>query len=63
MRLTTGGLPEVSWSSSDTTVATLVRAADILGSSLPSGRYYFAVAVHAEGNRVMLSAGDAQLSR
>lgn len=45
------------------TLETSVRAADILGSSLPSGRYYFAVALHAEGNRVMLSAGDAQLSR
>jgi hypothetical protein len=38
-------------------------AGDILGSSLPTGRYYFAVAVQTDQQRVFLSAGEANLTR
>ncbi len=39
------------------------RAAEILGASLPPGRYFFAVPVNHQGSRVMLSAGDTDLRR
>jgi hypothetical protein len=42
---------------------TVVNARDILGASLPSGRYYFAVAVQAQGNRVFMSAGELDLTQ
>jgi hypothetical protein len=42
---------------------TSVAVRDILGASLPSGRYYFAVAVRAAKNRVFLSTGEADLTR
>jgi hypothetical protein len=45
------------------TIETTVPVRDILGVSLPAGHYYFAVAVRAEGNRVFLAAGDADLVR
>ncbi|HEY7394595.1 MAG TPA: Ig-like domain-containing protein [Gemmatimonadaceae bacterium] len=45
------------------TMETTVPVRDILGASLPSGHYYFAVALRAEGNRVFLAAGDADLVR
>jgi hypothetical protein len=35
----------------------------ILGGPLRPGPYHFAVVVHAEGRRIFLSAGDAELSR
>lgn len=38
-------------------------AREILGASLPPGRYFFAVAVLVEGRRVFLSAGEAELRR
>jgi hypothetical protein len=38
-------------------------AREILGDSLPPGRYYFAVAVHHEQQRAFLAAGDADLGR
>ena len=44
------------------TLSTIVAARDLLGPSLPAGRYYFALSVQAEGNRVFLSAGEADLS-
>jgi hypothetical protein len=41
-----------------------VRAAarDVLGDSLPPGRYHFAVAVHHEQQRALLAAGSARLA-
>ena len=45
------------------TLETTATVQDILGATLPAGRYYFAVAVRAQGNRIMLSAGEADLSR
>jgi hypothetical protein len=45
------------------TLSTTVAVGNLLGSSLPAGHYYFAVSVQAEGNRVFLSAGEADLSR
>ncbi|HEV2148806.1 MAG TPA: hypothetical protein VGR37_15485 [Longimicrobiaceae bacterium] len=38
-------------------------AREILGAGLPPGRYYFAAVVGAEGRRVFLSAGEAELAR
>ena len=38
-------------------------AAEILGSALPSGVYYFAVVVHTRSRNVWLSAGEAELRR
>lgn len=37
-------------------------ARDILGDSLPPGRYHFAVAVHHEQQRALLAAGSAPLA-
>lgn len=37
---------------------TAVAARDILGSSRPAGRYFFAVEIHAAGNRVFLRSED-----
>jgi hypothetical protein len=45
------------------TLSTTLAVPNLLGSSLLAGHYYFAVSVQAEGNRVFLSAGDADLSR
>ena len=45
------------------TLETTVSVHDILGATLPTGHYYFAVAVRAQGNRILLSAGDADLAR
>ncbi len=42
---------------------TSVPVRDILGASLPSGTYYFAIAIRAQTNRVFLSAGEAVLVR
>jgi hypothetical protein len=38
-------------------------AQEILGDSLPPGRYYFAAVVQTEGQKIYLSAGDANLVR
>lgn len=44
--------------------ALTVDAQDILGDSLPGGRYYFAAQLHRAGEAaVMLSAGEAELRR
>jgi len=45
------------------TMETTVAVRDILGASLPSGHYYFAVTLRAQSNRVFLAAGDADLVR
>lgn len=42
---------------------TSAPARTILGASLPSGKYYFAISVGVEGSRVFLSAGEADLRR
>jgi hypothetical protein len=47
----------------DATFAVEFSARDVLGSTVPSGRYHFAVVVHLEGRRIFLSAGDAELRR
>lgn len=45
------------------TLAAETTVQEILGDSLPPGRYYFAVAVQGEGTRFLISAGEANLSR
>lgn len=45
------------------TYETVVPVRDILGSSLPAGRYYFAVLARAEGMEMVLSAGELDLAR
>ena len=45
------------------TYETSVAVRDILGNSLPSGRYYFAVVARAEGMEMNLSAGELNLTR
>jgi len=42
---------------------TTVPVRDILGASLPSGHYYFAVALRTKANPIFLAAGDADLVR
>jgi hypothetical protein len=44
------------------TYQTAVPVRDILGSSLPSGTYYFAVVARAEGMEMTLSAGELNLT-
>jgi hypothetical protein len=45
------------------TFEVVVPVRDILGASLPSGRYYFAVLATAEGMQMTLSAGELDLVR
>jgi hypothetical protein len=45
------------------TLSTILAVPNLLGLPLRAGHYYFAVSVQAEGNRVFLSAGEADLSR
>ncbi len=45
------------------TFETAVPVRDILGSALPSGRYYFAVVVKGDDMEMVLSAGELDLTR
>jgi hypothetical protein len=45
------------------TFETTVSVREILGASLPSGRYYFAVVASADGMQMTLSAGEVDLTR
>lgn len=39
------------------------RADEILGDSLPAGRYYFTAVLRPDGQRVEVAAGEAELAR
>jgi hypothetical protein len=45
------------------TFETSAAPREILGAGLPAGRYHFALVVRADGRRVFLSAGEADLAR
>lgn len=45
------------------TLETSVPIREILGASMPSGRYYFAVVTRADGMEMTLSAGELDLTR
>jgi hypothetical protein len=48
---------------STTVSAPSISAADILGSSLPNGRYYFTAVIRPDGTTLNLDAGSVELGR